>query len=112
MVSVTDKLSEANAALQKDDCKINEIGKLLAEAGKIHKEIDTEVIEMIEVTEEYEVLDSTLTEFIELEEAGKLETEELAAASITAQEESLLKMTEKYKSSIEIDVSAMETVTV
>lgn len=109
MVSLTDKLAAANTALEKEDCNVADVGKMLAEAGKMHKDLNVEVMEMIEVKEEYELLELTLSEFMELEASGMLESEEMAASAIAEHQESLLNITEKYTSTITIDVSEKAT---
>jgi len=78
---------------------------MLADAGKTSKTVDKEVVETIEVKEEYEFVDTTLAEFVELEAKGLLETEESAAGSIV-ERDALVKLCDKHEPHLMISIQA------
>lgn len=101
MVSITDKLAEANKELKKaGDCSVKDVSKLLAEAGKMSATLDEEIMETIEITEEFEFMNTTLEEFVEFEAGGMLDTEDAAMDAIL-NHESMAEVAEKYQKAFE-----------
>lgn len=107
MVSITDKLAEANKELKSEESSVKNVSKLLAEAGKLCSTLDTEVMEIIEITEEYEFMNTTLEEFVEFEVGGLLETEESAMEAIVAHQD-LTELAEKYQKAFEERIERAE----
>lgn len=107
MVSVTDKLAAANQELSKEECSLVAIGKLLAEAGKLTKEIKVEAIETIGVAAEFEFLSCVLAEFTGFEAIGAFASEEAAAACIVEQT-SIIDLCDKFELSIGVDAKRIE----
>lgn len=95
MASVNTKLANANEKLKAEDCSVKEVSKILSEAGKETQTIDKEIIETIEVVEEFSFLEKTLMEFVELDTQGLLETE-LEAAEALIQHQAIQEATKQY----------------
>lgn len=75
----------------------------MAEAGKLAKTLDVEIMETIDVVEEYECITETLEVFVEFETEGVFEcAEEKIAETITASE-SLMACTEKFHQSMSME---------
>lgn len=103
MVSITDKLAAANKELKSGAGSVKDVSKILAEAGKMSATLDMEVMETIEVTEEFEFMNTTLEEFVEFDASGMLETEE-GAMNCVADHESLANVAEKYQKAYEAKI--------
>lgn len=83
MYSMTDKLVSANTMLEAGgEIKISEVGKLLAAAGAEVALLNPEVLEFVEVVEEFECIETILTEFVEFEVEGMFATEEKAVEAV------------------------------
>lgn len=107
MVSLTDKLASASAKLEKPDCKLVDVSELLAAAGAEAKLVDKEVVEFIEITEEFECIETILTEFIEIEADGFLVSEEKAVEGILAHAAVADKVGSfQFESKFEVDVKS------
>lgn len=107
MVSITDKLAEANKELKSEDASIMNVSKLLAEAGKMSSTLDVDIMETIEITEEFEFMNTTLEEFVEFELGGLLETEESAMEAIVTHQD-LVECAEKYQKAFEDRIKKAE----
>lgn len=71
LVSVTDKLVEANEELDKgEDCDLAKIGSLMASAGIHLKLVESWAIELIGIAEEVECILTVLEIFTEFGAAG------------------------------------------
>lgn len=107
MVSITDKLAAANKELKSDDCSVKDVSKILAEAGKMSSTLDAEFMETIEVIEEFEFMNTTLEEFVEMDAGGLLLSEE-AAMNAIVNHDALAAECEKYQKAFEDKIKKAE----
>lgn len=98
LVEVTTKLSDVHKMLESEvDCSVAEVGKMMAEAGRMIEKCEVSVMETIEIKEEYELMSKVLYEFIELDECSAFENETIAMEKIMESSTKIFEVVTEYE---------------